>query len=217
MTFLILLFDSGVCLPVNNGNALNLKTNHKSNHEKSKLSWTIFSWKKTKKIFKIYIIVLTTFITLKKPPQHPRQKHISFSSMIEKLEQQDFSYQGKTLMVLLPLRVNGKVFFEIDEKICQTWTTTKLNCFRSFWFLFLTGYVNQKLINISCGNILMRTKRLPHLHFEIIQINRWNANEASVLFSIKRYQRKNISVFALHSLWGKNYLFEWFHLPITLF
>ena len=36
--FTTLLFDSGPCLPFNNKNALNLKRNHKSNREKSKLS-----------------------------------------------------------------------------------------------------------------------------------------------------------------------------------
>ena len=38
VTFTLLLFDSGFCPPFNNGNALNLKINHKSNREKSKLS-----------------------------------------------------------------------------------------------------------------------------------------------------------------------------------
>ena len=38
VTFTFLLFDSGFCLPLNNGNALNLKRNHKSNREKSKFS-----------------------------------------------------------------------------------------------------------------------------------------------------------------------------------
>ena len=38
VAFTILLFDSGVYLPFNNRNALNLKRNHKSNRENSKLS-----------------------------------------------------------------------------------------------------------------------------------------------------------------------------------
>ena len=38
VTFTLLLFDSGVCLPFNNGNGLNFKRNHKSNREISKLS-----------------------------------------------------------------------------------------------------------------------------------------------------------------------------------
>ena len=38
VTVTFLLLDGGFCLPVNNRNALNLKRNHKSNREKSKLS-----------------------------------------------------------------------------------------------------------------------------------------------------------------------------------
>ena len=38
VTFTFLMFDSGFCLRFNNVNALNLKRNHKSNREKSKLS-----------------------------------------------------------------------------------------------------------------------------------------------------------------------------------
>ena len=34
VTFALLLFDSGVCLPFRNGDGLNLKRNHKSNHKK---------------------------------------------------------------------------------------------------------------------------------------------------------------------------------------
>ena len=46
VTFTILLFDSRVCLPFNNGNELNLKINRKSNRETSKLSENKFSLKK---------------------------------------------------------------------------------------------------------------------------------------------------------------------------
>ena len=42
VTFTLLLFDSGAYLLFNNGHALNLKINHKSNREKSKLSVTNF-------------------------------------------------------------------------------------------------------------------------------------------------------------------------------
>ena len=68
MTFTILLFDSGVCLSFNNRNALNLKRNHKSNREKSKLTEReqILRLFPEKKISKTYIRVLTTFNTLKK-------------------------------------------------------------------------------------------------------------------------------------------------------
>ena len=38
VNYTLLLFDSGVCLPFNNRNAMNLKINHKSNREKLKLS-----------------------------------------------------------------------------------------------------------------------------------------------------------------------------------
>ena len=41
MTFTLLLFDSGICLPFKKGNEANLK-NQKSNHEKSKLSENTF-------------------------------------------------------------------------------------------------------------------------------------------------------------------------------
>ena len=63
VTFTLLLFDR-VCLSFNNENALNLKRNHKTNREKSKLSvnkFKTFSWKK---ISMTYKRVLTTFIIL---------------------------------------------------------------------------------------------------------------------------------------------------------
>ena len=37
VTFTLLLFDSGVCLPFNKRNELNLKRNHKPNREKTKI------------------------------------------------------------------------------------------------------------------------------------------------------------------------------------
>ena len=43
VTITLLLFDSGICLPFNNGNALNLK-NHKPNRERSKLSVSKFKY-----------------------------------------------------------------------------------------------------------------------------------------------------------------------------
>ena len=70
VTFKLLLFDSGVCFPFNNGNIPNLKINHKSNRGKLKLSvnkfLTLFPEKKNRKISKNYIRVLTRFITPKK-------------------------------------------------------------------------------------------------------------------------------------------------------
>ena len=53
VTFTISLFDSGVCLPFNKGNELNLKRNHKSNLEKVNLSLNKpqdFSWKKSSRL-----------------------------------------------------------------------------------------------------------------------------------------------------------------------
>ena len=43
VSFTLLLLDNGVCLPFNNGNALDLERNPKSNREKSKLSVNKFS------------------------------------------------------------------------------------------------------------------------------------------------------------------------------
>ena len=43
VTFTLLLFDSGVYFPFSNGNALNLKMNHKSNREKP--NWALTNLK----------------------------------------------------------------------------------------------------------------------------------------------------------------------------
>ena len=79
VTFTILLFESGVCLPFNKINALNLIRNHKSKREikiEREQILTLFP-EKRKKISKTYtyIRVLTTFITLKKTePQKLKKK-----------------------------------------------------------------------------------------------------------------------------------------------